>query len=192
MLVTITSSKCETSYKSLSLFIFLLESGLFHTEMTTEDLNRKRLDSLVRHITNVQNNCTILGERLIDKGEVDFGRRLIANGFIHDHSKFGGIEWQYLHGDVKETEPDKFFLAADQHVRVNKHHPEYWLTIHEMPRIYVSEMVCDWAARSSEFGNNPREWCKDKATKKFNFSCQSKVYKEIKFFMDMLLDPAFK
>lgn len=160
--------------------------------MTTEDLNRKRLDALIRHCDNVRENTILLGERLIEKGEVDFGRTLIANGYIHDNSKFSGIEWKYLHGDLKDTETANFLMAAEHHVLSNKHHPEFWGNIHEIPRVYVSEMVCDWAARSAEFGNDLREWCKDKATRKYNFTCQSKIYKEIKFFMDMLLDPAFK
>lgn len=160
--------------------------------MTTEDLNRRRLDALIRHITNVQKNCILLGERLIDRGEPDFGRRLIANAFVHDNSKFGGVEWQFLHQDMKDNEPEKFLFAANQHVHTNKHHPEYWLHISNVPRIYVSEMCCDWAARSGEFGNDLREWIKDKATKKFDFTYQSKVYREIKEFVDLLLDPSFK
>lgn len=160
--------------------------------MTDEALCTKRLDALVRHIENVQANCLLMGERLVEKGELDFGRRLIANGFIHDHSKFGGIEWEFLHGDIKETHPEQFELAARQHTHSNFHHPEYWISIHEMPRIFLAEMVCDWAARSQEFGNDLREWTREKASKKFDFTFQSKVYKEIKFFVEMLLDPAFK
>jgi hypothetical protein len=61
-----------------------------------------------------------------------------------------------------------------------------------MPRIYIAEMVCDWKSRSSEVGNDLRQWIKDKATGKFNFAVNSRVWKEIKYFVDMVLDPAFK
>lgn len=156
------------------------------------DLAVKRLDALVRHINNVRSNCTLLGERLMEKGEIEFGKRLIANGFIHDNSKFSGVEWLYLHQDVKDKEPEKFKLAAEQHVNSNMHHPEYWQHISSMPRIYVAEMVCDCTARSQEFGDDIRDWYKDQATKKYDFLPQSKTYKQVKEFLDILLDPGFK
>lgn len=156
------------------------------------DVDNKRLDALIRHIENVQSRCLLLGERLISKGEEELGRRLISDGFIHDHSKFSGIEWLYLHQDVHDNNPDKFLLAATQHVTTNKHHPEFWGSIHEMPRLYIAELVCDWASRSSEFGNDLRVWSREKATVKFNMTVQSKAYREIKELTDILLDPAFK
>ena len=156
------------------------------------DIENKRLDALIRHIDNVKDRCLLLGERLISRGEDELGRHLVANGYIHDHSKFSGIEWLYLHQDIHDKDPDKFLLAASQHVSTNKHHPEYWGSIHEMPRIYTAEMVADWASRSAEFGNDLRSWCRDKATTKYKMTVQSKTYKEIKDLVDILLDPAFK
>lgn len=156
------------------------------------DLTIKRLDIILRHIKHVQDNCIVLGEKLIGLGEIDLGRGLIKNGQIHDNSKLSGIEWEYLHGDVKETDPIHFKLAATQHVTTNFHHPEFWIDINEMPRIYVAELVCDWSARSSEFGNDIREWTKECATKKYKFTCNGKVYKEIKEFTDLLLEKPFK
>ena len=154
--------------------------------------NIERLDKVVRHINHVRDNCIVIGEKLIKKGEDDFGRRLIANGFIHDASKFGGIEWLYLHDDVKEKELEKFELAVKNHVTQNPHHPEYWHGIENMPRIYVGEMIADWAARSSEFGNDLREWISESATKKFKFTKSGKVYKQLKEFLELLLEQPFK
>ena len=151
----------------------------------------KRLESLCRHVDNVIRFSRILGERLIEKGEKELGKRLISNSYLHDHSKFSGVEWSYLHPDNKDIDPVLFGAAILEHTTTNKHHPEYWDGIHNMPRIYVAEMVCDWASRSTEFGNDLREWIKDKATKKFDMKIQSKVYKEIKDFVGTLLDPAF-
>ena len=73
----------------------------------------------------------------------------------------------------------------------NPHHPEYWGSIHDMPPVYVAEMACDWSARSHEQGNDLRGWIKVKATKTFNMTVQSKVYREIKFFVELLLEPRF-
>lgn len=158
-----------------------------------QDLQDKRLKALLRHVDNVRMNCLRLGEILIEDPKIGFGKDLIALGYIHDNSKFHGIEWEYLHSDMFGGEhSDKLALAIKQHTTTNPHHPEYWGSIHDMPEIYVAEMVCDWAARSSEFGNDLRAWIKDKATKKFDMTVQSKAYKDIKRFVDMFLDPAFK
>ena len=160
--------------------------------MTKEESNR--LNTLLRHINNVQTNCRLLAERLIDKGENDFARTLIANSMAHDNSKFFGIEWLYLHGDVKEQDSKSFALAAQQHIygRSNKHHPEGWGGIKNMPRIHLAELVCDWKSRSDEFGNDLRTWIRGKGTKQYDFAIQSKVYKIVKEFVDMLLDPEFQ
>jgi len=160
--------------------------------MTTEDLNRRRLDALVRHVTNVKQNCELLGERLIDKGEVDFGRHLIANGFIHDNSKFTGIEWQFLHQDVMESNLSEFKLAVSQHTKTNRHHPEFWIHINDMPRIYVAELVCDITARSQEFGDNVKDWLDDKGISKYQITKNTKKYKEINDFLKILLEKPFQ
>ena len=157
-----------------------------------KEVFKAKLKNLTRHISNVRENCLLLGERLIDMGEQDFALHLIANGHIHDHSKFFGIEWEYLNPHAFEHNKVEADCAIKQHITTNFHHPEAWGGIENMPRIYLAEMVCDWAARSQEFGGDVREWVKDKATKKFNFNSKGKVYKEIKFFLDLLLDPGFK
>jgi len=159
--------------------------------MSTDDTLPKRRKALLRHIDNVNKNCQILGEKLIEKGEINLGHRLIANGLIHDNSKFYGIEWEHLHSDVKETNTSKFAEAVKNHTVTNTHHPEYWGGVENMPPVFVAEMVCDWAARSSEFGNDLRDWIKSHATKKYGMTVQSKPYKTIKRFVDLLLDPAF-
>ena len=156
------------------------------------ELEEKRLQKILRHIKHVQDNTLLLGQRLIEKGEGSLGLDLIANGQIHDNSKLRGVEWLNLHEDIKESNVELFELAAKHHITTNPHHPEYWGRIQEMPRIYVAEMVCDLSARSSEFGNDLRDWIKDKATKKYGFTLNSKVFKEIKFFTELLLDETFK
>ena len=149
---------------------------------------QKHLESVVRHIKLVQENCLLLGKRLIEGGDEELGRMLIANGMAHDQSKFLGMEWNYLRDDV---EGDIFKLALKQHVTTNSHHPEYWGGIGKMPDLLLAECACDWYARSSEFGTNLRDWVKNEATKKFNFTTNSHVYKRIKKFIDLLLDQPF-
>ena len=155
--------------------------------MSPDDYN-KRLHSLVRHIEHVKDNCRLLADRL---GEDDFSKRLIANSYIHDQSKFHGIEWEYLADNTViyiGKDKEAFDAALAQHVHGNPHHPEYWGGIYEMPKIFIAEMVGDWFARSQEFGTDLREWITEKARDKFKFNCQCKVYKQIKEFVDIMLD----
>jgi len=157
----------------------------------------KHLRNLLRHIENVSSSCLLLGERLIEQGEDRLGLELISNGHTHDHSKFFGIEWDYLRDKYKNSEDNVekcfFTLAMSQHQKTNLHHPEAWENgVKGMPDVYIAEMVCDWKARSNEFATGLRDWVKDKATKRWKFTVQSKEYKTIKKFVDLLLDPQFK
>jgi hypothetical protein len=151
----------------------------------------EHIDNLTRHIDLVRYNCLLLGKRLIEKNEVQFGVQLIARGFKHDVSKFTGIEWDFLHNgpDV----PDKELkYAIDVHQSGNDHHPEYWGGLEEMPRIAIAEMVCDWYARAQEFGTSLREWIDEKAVSKYNINRRGKQFKWIKEFVDILLQDSFK
>jgi hypothetical protein len=79
-----------------------------------------------------------------------------------------------------------------EHVQTNPHHPEYWSGgIDTMPRLYKAEMVCDWHARSSEFGTDLREWAKGKAVRKYKMNHSGRTYKEIKELLDLLLERKF-
>lgn len=148
---------------------------------------QKRLHIILRHINGVRDNCSELARRLITKGEADFALNLIANSFLHDKSKLSGIEWECL----CDKEHPHFDIALKQHVTTNPHHPQYWGSIHEMPRIYVAEMVADWKTRANEFGTDLREWITEDAAKRYEFTTRTKVAKEIKFFVDLILDASF-
>lgn len=151
----------------------------------------KPIRMLLRHIRNVQDECLLLAERLIEQGKPSMARSLLANSMLHDNSKFRGIEWEYLSEDTKDKYPEQFKVAVSQHQQTNMHHPEFWSGIENMPRVYLAEMVCDWKARSAEFGTDLREWVKDKATKRWGFTPQGRVYKDIKEYLDLLLDIKF-
>jgi hypothetical protein len=155
--------------------------------MSTE----KRMANLWRHITEVQRNCYLLGIRLIEGGEEGLGRRLISNSLAHDQSKFHGIEWDMLSLDGDDIDQTALQAAITQHNRTNMHHPEYWGTINDMPDVHIAEMVADWKARSSEFGTSLQEWIDVGAAERFAYTKNSKVYKKIKRFANLLVDKAF-
>jgi hypothetical protein len=146
-----------------------------------------RIEAVLEHIQNVQRNCYKLGLKLIKSGDVEMGRILIANGQIHDNSKLTGIEFDHLfNGDPI------LMTVVKHHASTNPHHPEYWGGVKHMPEIYIAEMVCDCAARSSEFGTDLRKWFTEQATIKYGFEMTDSVGQTITKYIDLLLTPAFK
>lgn len=162
----------------------------------------EKLDALLRHIHNVQENCEMLGRKLIHmhqslskkeqakSNDLHIGLMLIANSLSHDQSKFFGIEWDHLgKGDPLLRK------AIVQHNHSNPHHPEYWGSIHSMPDVYIAEMVCDWKARSSEFGTDLKEWIEKEATKRWGFGLvpphRDTVGSKIDKYLKLLLDEQF-
>lgn len=161
---------------------------------------KNRLKALLRHIHLVQEACELLGMRLIDDGECRLGRDLIAKSMLHDNSKFFGIEWEMISTpEIEESDEEKKkemeskrLVAIKQHQSVNDHHPEFYPNgVNDMNKLAVAEMVCDWYARSHEFGTNLRDWIKNTALERWNISPNGKKYKEIKYFLDLLLEKPF-
>lgn len=159
------------------------------------DLYIERLDRLHRHVSNVQEAGKLLASRLFKRNtdaDRHIAHELVCNVHIHDASKFRGIEWQYLHAEVKEESPELFKAAWLNHVQNNPHHCEYWGGIEYMPPVYLAEFVCDTYARATEFGTDYTVWLKEEASKKYQFSLNGKTWKLIKDFKELLLDPTFK
>jgi hypothetical protein len=154
-----------------------------------------KIEFIARHIRNVEDNCLLMGKKLIESGQIDLGHKLIANGYVHDASKFHGMEFEYLSLTNPGTEEDrklKLKLAIHHHNTTNPHHPEYWAGgIKEMPDVYIAEMVADWKARSEEFGTSLRDWIEDSATKRFGFTKEDKVYKQIMEYAILLCQTPF-
>lgn len=158
------------------------------------ELSLKKLEGITTHIKNVQDNATTMAKKLIEQGYVNMGRELISRAFKHDVSKFRGIEWEDMAPGVEVadgTSKLKLRTAVYQHNHTNSHHPEYWDGIHNMPKIAVAEMVCDWKARSEEFGTDLRGWIENSATKRFGFEKNSDVYKLIMSYVDMICEKPF-
>lgn len=155
----------------------------------------EKIDSLLSHIRNVQDNAVILGKKLINQGEINLGKELIANSLQHDYSKFFGIEWDNLAGRKvlkRKRDIDSLNIAIKHHQLVNKHHPECWCGgISYMPTVYLLELLCDWKSRSEEFGSSLIDYIDESATKHFNFLKNDDVYKTIMKYVDMLCEKPF-
>lgn len=152
----------------------------------------KKIEAIAKHIAHVKENCYVIGEKLVEQGSAKLGIKLIQHGEIHDNSKFGGIEFEYLNDESKITYPDKFEMAYQQHVKSNPHHIEYWHEPLAMPPVYVAELTADCAARASEFGTDIRSWFKEQFCEKYKISKCGKFYKQIIEFLDLLLEKPFK
>lgn len=157
---------------------------------------KERIEKIIRHIRNVQDNCLFLGFKLIEAGKVDFGRQLIANGFVHDNSKFYGMEWLNLdHYVKKRTNKEtrlKLSLAVSQHNQTNPHHPEYWAGIENMPEVYLAEMICDWKSRAEEFGTSLMDWIDGGAMERFKYEKDCEVYKKLVYYASLACDQPFQ
>jgi len=158
-------------------------------------LTLEKVTGITRHIRNVQDNCILLATKLITNGEIELGRKLVMHGFQHDVSKLEGIEWDNMAPGVtiqEDTAKLKLRLAVNHHNSTNLHHPECWTGgIQAMSEEYIAEMVCDWKARSEEFGSSLRDYIDEKALKRWNFTKESEVYKRIMRFVDLLCDKPF-
>lgn len=167
----------------------MAESAKESGDLIAASNEQEQLEMLIRHIRKVQDACWELTKKLLKKGDNVFARRLIASSMSHDVSKFYGKEYDNL---IKAESPELLKYAVEHHQQTNKHHPEYWDGAENMPKLAIAEMVCDWYARSNEFGTDLRKWIKEDALTKYCISPQGKVYKVIKEFVDLLLEPAFK
>jgi hypothetical protein len=148
----------------------------------------KKLDIIKRHKRIVQDACDLLGTRLIEKGEIEFGIKLISLGYEHDLSKFDKFEREFL---IDNEDKETLKLAILKHQAGNKHHVQFWDDIDNMPRLYLAELVCDLFARSTEFGTDLREYIKETFLPQHKINPQGRVYKIIKEFVDLLLDKPF-
>lgn len=160
------------------------------------ELTMDKVRGITRHIRNVEDNCLLLGEKFIERGDIELGKHLIANGFVHDASKFHGIEFEYMAPGVpteKEEAKLKLKLAIHHHQKTNLHHPEAWSGgIKDMPDVYLAEFCCDVKARSEEFGTDLRQWINDKAMQKYEFKVGDELYKKIMMYIDLLCPPPFE
>lgn len=171
-------------------------------ELAEASKDERHLEVIQDHIENVQKGCKKLAKKLMeDPDTYNVGFKLLKNSYKHDLSKFEGIEWKYLRtpdlikeGSCKDDSDQKakFLEALEQHQKGNMHHPEYWGDIKSMPSEYLAEMVCDLHARSSEFGTDIKDWVKENFLTKHGITTNTKVYRKMKTYMDLLMPPPFK
>lgn len=156
-----------------------------------ESNDKDHLQKVLRHISKVTDNCNVMAQKLIELDQLPLAKELISLGQIHDNSKLSNAtEWLYLRDEYSGSK--EFQLALESHWSNNPHHPEHWLNgISDMSLPHIGEMVADWKARSEEFGTDLKDWVKNSACEKYCISLQGKKWKEIKMFLNLILEKPF-
>lgn len=114
----------------------------------------------------------------LDNNQHEKAIEIIKRGWVHDNSKFTQDELKQLvcindnhasmrHAGSQLPEHMKAYLAL--HYQHNTHHPEHWEDVSQMPEMDVVEMVCDWHARSTQFGTDLIEFAKTRQENRFRF-----------------------
>ena len=150
--------------------------------------NLEKYEKIIAHIRRVEQNCCTLAKVFINDNKPKFALELIRRGRMHDLSKFELFEFENLW----DWEP-AFKTALKHHHINNSHHPEHHeFGVNWMSDMDIAEMVCDMAARSSEFGTDVREFIFGEFAKKHGFSKDDYVGAQITRFLNLLLAPPFK
>ena len=125
-------------------------------------------------------NDIIDGEFLND-AEIDL---LLTQAVLHDLSKFTIAEDGYINKfiaspDTEILDPIKvkrdFKYAWMHHIKVNAHHPEYWIMFDDtqqvnkvmnMPDRFIAEMLADWIGAGQSYETDWKEYLTDHYSKK--------------------------
>jgi hypothetical protein len=147
-----------------------------------------KLTNVLRHIKRVEDNCNLIAKDYEDS-DLKFALQLIQRGRRHDVSKLNLTEFIEL---LDPSHPN-FHQRLLHHRKHNDHHPEYWdggiKKMNANPAA-VAEMVCDWKARSEEFGSDLESWINDTFTI-YNYTTNDAVYELILKFKNILTRTRF-
>lgn len=129
------------------------------------------------HIMNIHNAYVIYKDILCEKLNIS-PSLLLSNINKHDQSKYSDEEFNayrnYFYPCNDEIKDEKMFNNAwEHHYKENPHHEDYWIDDSgipkDMPKIYIAEMLLDWAAMAITFDDNVYEYyTKERDNKTFS------------------------
>ena len=132
----------------------------------------------LNHKQYVLQACDKMAEYLDSIGQTDLAVALLIRANIHDNSKIVGIELEKfvkIYGNQESFINPKVQLSESQkdiienHWKNNRHHPEYFENIRDMSELDIIEMVCDWYARSLQYGTDFIDFVKTRQEVRFHF-----------------------
>ena len=135
-------------------------------------------EDTITHKKLVMDNCYLMFKYLADNDQLSLGVELLKRGTVHDNSKFNNGEFENLAKILKSREcfinaeaqlsPEEK-KAIEAHWKRNKHHPEYYEDSSEMSELDMIEMVCDWFARSLQYGTKFIPFVRERQRNRFHF-----------------------
>lgn len=172
-----------------------LDTSIYTSTLDKSNFNRL-IDDSIEHKKIVLDNCSLLAKHLISEGQVDLGIELLKRGTLHDSSKFDTAEFIRLASILKSK---KCFLdanyklssteinAIEHHWKHNRHHPEYFTNpSEEMTELDLLEMVCDWFARSIQYGTEFIPFIEERQQNRFHF--EQSVFDNIHKYCTLIQD----
>lgn len=136
------------------------------------------LSDTMLHKDLVLASCWKLSRYFLRLGEKEKAIEIVKRGWKHDNSKFKEDELKCLakisdgqkamrHAGAQLPPEMKDYLKL--HYERNSHHPEHWEDVSQMPEMDLCEMVCDWHARSVQFGTDLIKFAKVRQEIRFHF-----------------------
>ncbi len=158
------------------------------------------LESILEHMLDTLNHKKFviiaalkMCDYLIVEGKEDLAKGLIFRANIHDNSKLVEKEMSLmasLYGTQSTFEDPNKGLDDFQteiiacHWSNNRHHPEHFVNKEEMTELDMIEMVCDWYARSLQYGTDFLNFVSVRQETRFKFS--EKQFSKIWFYCVVL------
>lgn len=151
-----------------------------NSKETMEKENRYSffIGDLIEHKKYVLECSKILAMKLHAEGREAEAKILLKRAFCHDDSKIDEDEMEsFLELKVK----NKCFKNANSclndyekqriavHWNKNRHHPEFFSDVQDMTDMDIMEMVCDWAARSKQYGTDLVDFAVTRQANRFHF-----------------------
>ena len=164
------------------------------SDMYMTDMERMYQDTFI-HKEYVMTVCTKFSKYLQDQGLQDDADELMKRAIVHDNSKIlNKDEFRaltnivYDRSSLKSANSQLSMFRQDSielHWRHNSHHPEHYDNYDNMSHIDRLEMVCDWMARSLQYGSNLIEFVEIRQNERFHFS--KAMYDEIIHYCEILV-----
>lgn len=159
------------------------------------DKIKKYIDDLLVHKQYMLESCNKMVKWLLNNNQEVLAIELVERAIIHDNSKFTDEEMDAL-GKLYETKeplvnPDHILEDSDKdlirtHWKNNRHHPEYFDKITDMMEIDIIEMVCDWYARSNQFGTDLMEFVHKRQENRFHFP--NEIYRKVIKYCNIMIN----
>ena len=135
------------------------------------------INDTITHKKYFMESAMRMSKVLLEENKEELAIELLKRAAYHDNSKFDKDEMCSLSAiSCKKALIDPN-INMDQHTqqilehhwRKNRHHPEHFKDVRDMKEIDILEMVCDWHARSTQYGTDLLEFVEVRQENRFHF-----------------------